>query len=227
MKKIIIIFASIFVSLASFAQGSFGIEVNVDPFGTSANQSIFSTNGLKLRYFLIERLAVRGTFNFSMNSTTNYDYEYAGSGKNVEYEGKGNVINFGVVPGIEYHLVKLEKGAVYAGVECGFAIQNASYKETNDDDDSSLMLVVTGYDGNENRSNTTLNIGIFTGVDYYLTKNLYVGAELGLRYNSTKDKDVVAEFTNYGGQLFEDVYEKHPKRKRLGFVPTFRFGWTF
>ena len=221
MKKAIIIFASIFVSFVSFAQGSFGIEVNVDPFGAGANQSILSTNGLKFRYFPIEKLAVRGVFGFSMGSTTDHYTSYA-----VEYEGKGSVTNFGVVPGIEYHLVKFEKGAVYAGVECGFAIQNASYKETNDDDDSNFMLVLTGYDGNENRSNTTLSIGIFTGVDYYLTKNLYVGAELGLRYNSTKDKDVLMEL-NAGGQFVEDVYEKHPKSERLGFVPTLRFGWTF
>jgi len=225
MKKIIIIFASIFVSFANFAQGSFGIEVNVDPFETGANQSILPTNGLKLRYFLIERLAVRGIFNFSINSTTDYEYKYMREW--VEYEGKGIVTNFGVVPGIEYHFVKFEKGAVYAGVECGLAIQNASYKETNDDDDSNFMIVITEGDNNENRSNTILNIGIFTGVDYYLTKNLYVGAELGLRYNSTKDKDVVIEITDYYGQLFEDVYEKHPKRERLGFVPTLRFGWTF
>jgi len=218
MKKAIIIFASIFVSFVSFAQGGFGIEVNVDPFGT--NQSILPTNGLKLRYFPIERLAVRGTFNFSMSSATNHYIVSA-----VEYEEKRNITNFGVVPGIEYHLVKFEKGAVYAGVECGFAIQNASYKGTNDNDNS--MIGVTGYDNNENYSNTTLNMGVFTGVDYYLTKNLYVGAELGLRYNSAKNKNIVTESIDYGGQLTKYVYEKHPKSERLGFVPTLRFGWTF
>ena len=232
MKKVSILLFALLVSFTSFAQVA--VEINFDPLGAFASglPTFSANNGLKVRYFLSDDFSVRGTVNFLMNPNTEYTYVPKSSGNgDIETKTKTNVTTFRFTPGIEYHLAKFDKGSVYAGAEVGFGMTNASYNQTNDDNDEQIDIKgsngLGAYPGA--RSNTRLGLGVFTGVDYYMTKNLYLGVELGLSYISTTNKKIVRKDTPATGSSTETITKDHRNNSSLGFdcTPAFRLGWTF
>ena len=228
MKKVSILIVTIFVSLACFARGGFGVEINVIPPKTGIDNPISFTDGLKLRGFLSKSFAVRGAFSLSINPTTNYYNSIAGMGGQIfVYEEKANVTAFSITPGIEYHFVKLEKTSVYAGVEVGFGQQKASYKATRED--NNWIAEIIGSDNNGKRSNTSIKSGVFIGMDYYITNHLYVGTELGFKYNSIKEKEIITKDIHpvTGESSIEGINKDYSKREEFGCVPSLRLGWTF
>ncbi|MDR1584963.1 MAG: outer membrane beta-barrel protein [Prevotellaceae bacterium] len=226
MKKVNVLLVTVSIALTSFAQpqaGSLGVEVNFDPF--KAITPTFSIDGLSVRYFISGDLAVRGSLNFASSPNTAYSYVTVGTDE-TEFKTKTNVTTFGFTPGVEYHLVKFEKGSLYAGAEIGYALTSASASTTNNKNDDGRTL--KGSDDAGNRSQSAFGLAVFTGVNYYLTKNLYLGAELGLGYSSSKNKEIV-EKTTTGGTSTETTDKDYSKNGNIGFaaVPTFRLGWNF
>ena len=221
MKKVSILLVTIFVSLACFARGGFGVEINVIPPKTGIDNPISFTDGLKLRCFLSKSLAVRGTFALSISPTTNYLSDFPPS----EYKEKTNVTSFCITPGIEYHFVKLEKVSVYTGVEVGFGQQKASYELIRADNKN--LVEIIGSDNNGKRSNSSIKSGVFIGLDYYITNHLYVGTELGFRYSSTKEKEIITKITDTYDRPIEGINKEYSKREKFGCVPSLRLGWTF
>ena len=222
MKKVSILLVTIFISLACFARGGFGVEINVIPPETGVDNSIPFTDGLKLRCFLSKSFAVRGTFALSISPTTNYASDFPP----FEYKEKTNVTSFCITPGIEYHFVKLEKVSVYTGVEVGFGQQKASYERTYEDDNR-FLLEITGSDNNGKRSNSSIKSGVFIGMDYYITNHLYVGTELGFRYGSIKEKEIITKITGTYDNPIEGINKEYSKIEKFGCVPSLRLGWTF
>ena len=217
MKKVSILFVSALVSIASFAQGGFSVEVNFDPF--SAITPVFSTEGLRVRYFLSEDIALRGTIDFSNDKTTNAAYNSV-NGQNSLFSTQTTAnTTFGITPGFEYHLVKFAKGSVYAGAEFGVVIGNGSGSTEYAKPDNTFV------NSNDKNSSFGFGAGVFTGVDYYITSNLYVGAELGFNYESTKTTPNKSETT--GATTVEN--DSYRTVSNIGFacVPAFRLGWSF
>ena len=224
MKKVSILLVTLFVSLTSFAQGGFGVEFNVIPHKTGIDNPISFTDGLKLRGFLSKSFAVRGTFALSLSPTTNYTN--SSTSPNFEYKEKTNVTSFCITPGVEYHFVKLEKVSIYTGIEVGFGQQKASYKETREGSDN-WMVEITGSDDNGKRSNTSIKSGVFVGMDYYITNHLYIGTELGFRYNSIKEKEIITKITGIYENPIESINKEYLKIEGFSCVPSLRLGWTF
>jgi len=168
MKKVSILIVTIFVSLACFARGGFGVEINVIPPKTGIDNPISFTDGLKLRGFLSKSFAVRG----------------------------------------------------------GFGQQKASYKETREGSDN-WMVEITGSDDNGKRSNTSIKSGVFVGMDYYITNHLYIGTELGFRYNSIKEKEIITKITGIYENPIESINKEYLKIEGFSCVPSLRLGWTF
>lgn len=226
MKKVSVLFVCLFVAVASFAQ--FGVEVGFAPFNDGA---VFGIDGLKVRYFMSEKMAIRGTLEFSMSPSTDYTYSTTADNKEIETKEKSALTTFGLTPGFEYHFVTAEKYSVYAGAEVGFGITSASYAESNDyDKEKTEIKGANDPSATATPAGTNLKLGIFTGIDYYITKNLYLGAELGLGYNSfTSKKEITVKYTDPTGTSQENTYKGHNKTSSLGFqaVPSFRLGWTF
>lgn len=215
--------------------GSFGVELNFTPFGNS----VFSTQGIKVRYFFNERMAIRGTIDFTASPRTDLSYSVINQGtadeREVEYKSKSSTGSFAIAPGFEYHFASFKRGSAYAGAEVGFGVQTASYKLTNDYNDASTTIKganydVTGSGATGNRASTSFGAGLFTGVDFYVFKNLYVGAELGLRFTTTTEGKVTVKTTdNLGDTLLEETIDDHARSSSFGFFcePSFRLGWTF
>lgn len=215
--------------------GSFGVELNFTPFGNS----VFSTQGIKVRYFFNEKMAIRGTIDFSASPRTDFSYDVVNQGtpdeREVEYKSKSNTGSFSIAPGFEYHFASFKRGSVYAGAEIGFGLQTASYKLTNDDNDATTTIKGASYDITDgsitgNRASTSFGAGLFTGVDFYVFKNLYVGAELGLRFTTTTESKVTVKTTdNVGDTVLDETIDDFARSSSFGFFcePSFRLGWTF
>ena len=217
MKKVSILIAAILVSFASFAQeaGRIGVEINFDPLGAFSNQnSTFSVDGLKARYFISEDVVIRGTINFSSNPSKREVYDVAND--KLESTTKSSNTYFGITPGFEYHLAKFEKGSIYAGAEIGLGRRSVKSSTEYTDNNSANTESKT--------PSTTFNVAAFTGFDYYITSNLYLGTELSFGYRSTKAK---GGSTTVGGKETTDNGFNKTSAIGVNCVPSFRLGWTF
>lgn len=230
MKKLSILCAAVLAAIAACAQpqaGSFGVELNFNPFN---NGAAFSTQGLKVRYFFNEKMAVRGTIDFSAAPRTDFNY-ITEPDREIEYKTRSNVGSFGIAPGFEYHFVTFGKGSVYGGAEVSFDLTTASCKMTNSENDN--MVLVKGYSAPDletsgTRAGTRFEQAFFTGVDYYIFKKLYIGAELGLRFATSREGKVTMK-TVVGENSTETTTKDYSTSSTFGFYaePSFRLGWTF
>lgn len=214
MKKTVVFLFASFFTLLSFAQqrdGNFGIEINFTPF--SLADEVFSVDGLKVRYFMSDDVVIRGTIDFSLAPEKTVDYN--ADGKEIS-TSKSNTTTFGLTPGFEYHVAKFGKGSVYVGAEVGFLLSKSSASVNFVENSDANTKVKGGGFG--------FGLGAFTGIDFYVTKNLYLGAELGLNYISFKNSPTN---TTIGTVTVED--KDYTKESSFGFecVPAIRLGWTF
>lgn len=235
MKKLhVIAFAALFGITGMQAQeqesvndtrsGSFGVEVNFNPFsvflGISTTDGVqlsptFSIEGLKVRYFFNEDMAIRGTIDISSTSNKNVAYD---SNNSLYSTGKTTTNTFGFTPGFEYHFTHFKRGSVYAGAEIGFSVGNTKSSTTYENSTNGTNI--------ESKSSIFgFGAGLFTGVDFYLTQKLYLGAELGLGYQTTKttpNKSITV-----GSTTTED--NDYTVVSSFGFScnPSIRLGWMF
>ncbi len=178
-------------------KNNFLIELQLAPFG----EQPFSTMGLQGRYFLNEKLALRLSFDFKTNHdevTTPIYSDITGTIKKGETNFESMSTYFAISPGIEYHFRNNDRLSIYAGGGLLYGMQFAnsytfesevrshsneyyrfySYQTV----DASGAIInpengqITDYSG------TSLGVVLMTGIDFYLYKGLYVGAELGLGY---------------------------------------------
>ena len=229
MKKVSVFFIAVMATLSGFAQtekaGSFGTELYLKPWNT--NETFSLIDGAKVRYFFTEELAVRASLNFYNNTTTEFSYVNNGS-KDIETKKTNSYSNFGIAPGLEYHLFSTEKLSIYVGAQLSADFRNASYNEENDDND--VKITKKGANSNGDFSGFTLGAGIFTGIDYYVISNrLYIGAELGLGYETFSSSEIVTKTTNGSGTTTENKVKDYVRDSRLGFycLPSVRLGWNF
>ena len=164
-------------------------------------------------------------------------------------KNKTNSTKFGLNLGYEYHFAKFGRADLYAGAQVGFNMVNCKSTVDNTkswgyDSKSGLSKWVNekeeykGYDNiNKSSSSFTFKAGVFTGIDFYITKNLFVGAELGINFDNIKYKNYdvtkVVELSSFNTDgATKTITNKHEvgnKTTSLKFeaVPALRLGWTF
>ena len=180
-------------------------------------------------------------------------YENYEHGK--DYKNKVNNTNFGINLGYEYHFAKFGRADLYAGAQVAFAFNN--WKQTINEPESYKLDAATGKsnwtvltdelkgaadtDGDDipdEFSAFGFGAGVFTGIDFYITKNLYVGAELGINFKTAKAKNYDSTVQWLEHNLTNDTYnvksqtttvENNVRETTLKFeaVPALRLGWTF
>ncbi|MFR0835540.1 MAG: outer membrane beta-barrel protein [Barnesiella sp.] len=243
MKKLMLVLVvCLFASTYSFAQyqpeeGTVTTELKFAPFKTDKNT--FAVDGLRLRYFLNEKHALRLDLDLGYRNGKLSD-ETTDETPNTKEEGKWNTFNFGLNLGYEYHINIAPRLSVYVGGAAGFGIVSAKTKYTIETINSSTTnkseIEISGVavDDIENpdnilgRSATTFNVKAFTGLDFYVYKGLYVGTEFSFGLNSisygklkttttidNKKEEVKSNFKeSYLNLLFEAT-------------PEIRLGWRF
>ena len=194
--------------------GTFTTEVKFNPFATSFNT--FGLSGLKGRYFMTDQDAIRLNVDFGIDNSTRTDKvteddkfvdENNYTISNTETETLVNNMNLRVALGYERHFLSNGRLDVYAGVEAGYEaiFRRGEITETGNEEtkttngSNSYTTTTTTYNeyteysgmnvdenGKEKYNEHGFFANVFTGIDFYIYKGLYVGTEFGLRFSMGK-----------------------------------------
>lgn len=258
MKKILMVVAAVATLCSSnaFAQkvnlpakGTFGTEVQFNPFDQDGKQ--FKLDALKLRYFLTDKDALRLSIGLDMVSDKYTDEvieDHDDNGKDDYFENTENKYkkgSFSIDLGYERHFLQKGRVDLYAGAEIGivkgFTSANEETTITDDLNEStetktteySSCMPVKQEDGSYKVGPAGAGFGIrasiFTGIDFYLYKGLYVGTELGLKINSFKTADFEYTETETGStpDTTESTDNIRETTVKFDITPTIRLGWSF
>jgi hypothetical protein len=159
---------------------------------------------------------------------------------------------FEVNLGVEKHLLGTNRLATYIGADLVYSAQNASYERLMPNGDyskfsntSAVTQVQYGFSYNQStmqnvytsnynevatapRSGTNIGIRIITGANYYFTRKLYLGTEIGLGFFSGTTKEV-RQKTSTGGVVSDVQLFKSGKtfRNTMGVVTGLSLGYQF
>ncbi|MBQ8019293.1 MAG: outer membrane beta-barrel protein [Bacteroidales bacterium] len=129
--------------------------------------------------------------------------------------------NFNVKPGIVYSFSGTDRLEPYVGAEFVFGLgSNCEYKEVELEEkvvDTSNKTRTPSYGGNA-----------FTGFNFYVAKDLYIGAEVGFGFVITPDKHTV--ITDEEGKVNDSKDNKaksHTTVINPVVTPSVRVGWKF
>ena len=196
------------------------------------------TGMLKARWFFSDKNALRLKLGLDTGKSTTTDTEYNTPVKidgtsayytsDIKNETTNKNTGFSFMLGYERHLFTEGRFDVYAGLELGYELRKYSGKETEYDytEYRDKDGVLTGHDVWENTYNYTdqdtygnksMNYfrgNLFAGVDVYVWKNLYLGAELGLAFKTGKS------FTNAYRSYDENYTEYDAKGVVTGYTYT-------
>lgn len=168
----------------------------------------------KVRYFFTDRDAFRvklgfGVDNTTDNNTTVTDANGSSNGaiydKDLKYdittkttETVNKQTSFAINLGYERHFDISSRLAVYAGAELGYTLKSYSGKVTENENQevytkdplytmTANKNTVTEYDKQNTSGTKNSNYfvaSVFTGIDFYVYKGLYLGAELGISFET-------------------------------------------
>ena len=230
-KKSLLLIVFISCSLWTFAQdvlmpqkGSFSLEVGFNPF--SNNFETFKFDGAKLngRYFIGDKDALRLGVGFGFNSV-NDRIEDEDHYEKFSY----HATRFAVDLGYEHHWATSKRVDLYVAAIAGYEMK--CNKEINKyifyPEVTSEVNSVTIKNGNiDNPSYDKFYVTLGTGINFYIVKGLYLGAELGLQMNHTNYRDEVIE-NGWGDNKETTPNYLTETSVKLDVKPSLHLGWTF
>lgn len=264
MKKSLFLVAMLLIVSSSFAQykpeaKSVSTEIQFNPF--DQNGKTFKLDGVKVRYFISAKDAVRVKVGFNMGNDKYSDSDSEGGELEhvySSYEGsfKTTSGDFNLNFGYERHFDVAKRLSVYVGGGLGFnrhfvsaSIEEKSSSGYHDGDKwvvsstSESAKIKNGsshyfddepeFPNNFNRASWRFDAAVFTGLDFYVYKGLYLGTELGLGLKSTKySKVTITSKSTMNGMTVPEhdiEIDDNVRNTTFGFYiePTIRLGWTF
>ncbi|HTD41550.1 MAG TPA: hypothetical protein VK671_13065 [Mucilaginibacter sp.] len=248
MKKTILIMASLFATLGSFAQTtkidsandlkpnakSFTTELNVNPLKGQVNLNN-SLNQIKFRYFTSPTVALRLGFNISrIDSVNNVNNPYGTNSFFDNDEKKSTTI--GVNLGIEKHFLGTKRLSPYIGAD--LSITNKSSGETLSNNQSTTTVTnawyYSYYSNNtlitqtQQNGYTRYGLNLFTGFDFYIARHFFFGYEFNYSISKTNWKEVSIITTPSTGT---NTTNPSTKNSNLTFGPSLingiRLGYSF
>jgi len=184
---------------------------------------------VRYRYFLSDRLALRGTLNAATNSTVENVYSNPDN-----FDGKvgtRTVIDrsWGLQGGLEYHPSGGKRVSPYFGAVAGIGAGRGKelWKDYNQDagGDGIYEFQTTA---SLNAPFFSYNFGAVAGVDIYLIENLYMGLELNWLMNVRNNHIVEFEIESLAGSAKVNLAPADRKvSTNFSALPTVRVGWRF
>ena len=262
MKKLLFIVGLALTSLTVSAQeqevglpaGLFTLEWKFNPFDYESKP--VKVAQLNARMFLNDKSAVRlgvgvGFDRDTDEETNNYE---GTSPKETFSKVTNDALTLRFSLGYEYHFANTGHLDFYGGLEGGYL--GRFYSATEESTKTDLLSATTSnvhYENTEynkrNSEGDKLNENgifgsVFTGIDYYIYKKLYIGAELGIIFNTGKKKNgsytrVIGDKIISDGSVIDDKATKHsfetdyPVIETKGtytkvyIEPSIRIGWMF
>jgi hypothetical protein len=268
MKKLFIVLGLALTGLTASAQdeeseglpdGVLAVEWSYNPIKYDAKP--FTLAEIKARLFLNAKSAVRLSVGFGWDSDKDENSITTPSEKSVSKTTTNNyatTVKAGL--GYEYHFGNIGKLDLYGGVEGGYLGRFFSAdKETLKTVTASSTAISTYEDNFEykkrnadgDKQNETGFYGtLFAGFDFYVYKQLYIGAELGVTFNTGKQSGgnytqvhnyrmngllhSSSIYTSETGTTVQDgvttygpIEENTTKYNRVNIEPAIRIGWLF
>jgi outer membrane protein W len=238
MKKLAILVGAIALSGTTLAQrpeGSnpFSLEGGLS---LNATENTFSAPTIKLRYFATDNIA--GRLGLSYNSSKDI-YNFYGFDANFDQtaDSLGTVTAKSsmtwVSIGGSYHFSQLEKLSPYVALDLMYGMGSYNESWSNADgndpfDQTDGGSYVDGLSAEVNTKNSGIGFGLSAGFDYYFAQNVFIGAELGLMYNSVNDKGGTVSST-FGNTTENADILTSGKSSSMGNSATaaIRLGWRF
>lgn len=255
MKKMILAAALVcgaaFGASAQFTpeQGDFSVEVQFNPF--TDNFQTFKLNDLQLqgRYFFTGQDALRFGIGFGVDTDKKTTTETYPDNQVFDTWTKTRKGDFAINLGYERHFFQNGRVDAFAGAGLGYVLHNVmDTKEKPYAEPGSNGVVYNLHQSKVHNANGSYNefrVNLFTGVDFYVYKGLYVGAELGIKvgvknlpgtYNTggydVQDGQLVTGWVD-NAHPWNDKLESDKGQKSNNFVlgtyvqPGLRLGWTF
>jgi len=195
--------------------GDFTAEVEFRPLSASPiNLTYF-----RGRFFISNELAVRTGVNIYYKTQK----DEPNDGKD---ESKQSTLLFGIYPGIERHFRNMKRLSPYIGGELGIAYKTSKDTYTSNSETGQFETVYKGAwsDGSE-RGYFSLGLNLLIGTDYYISKNLFVGIEMGFGLQTITDSKVNVERTGYP----DDTYSEKSNTMEIGinYNSAIRLGYAF
>ncbi len=207
MKKLFIAAIAVFSFATANAQytaekGDLQTSVDFRPFYSNGAEEIFdNAAGINVGYFFTDKDAIRVRFGLNTSSTKDANSAFG--------------LDFKV--GYERHFKAYDRVDLYGGAQFGMGFNNAKTYDAA----SQKMY--------KNASNTIIGVDVFTGINFYVYKKLYVGTELSFGFNSNKPNGTEAPGVDTAGNPTIVKVDAGNATKTLKFAvtPAIRLGWTF
>ena len=210
MKKLLFIVGLALTSLTASAQeevglpaGLFTLEWKFNPFDYESKP--VKVAQLNARMFLNDNSAVRLGAGVGFDRDTD-DHSYTSTEGTNPVTGSTKVTNDALTLrfslGYEYHFANTGRLDFYGGLEGGylgrFFSATKEFSTTQTQVETTSTITSYHYENTEYNKRSSdgdkLNENgifgtIFTGIDYYIYKKLYIGAELGITFNTGQKKN--------------------------------------
>jgi hypothetical protein len=217
MKKIIFLFAVAILSVTGanaqkFQGGEKNIEVQFAPLGGSP----ISLNGIRFRMFNSETSAIRiGLIANSVKTTTVREQQ----AKTLSSDDKVIILpelydtetnrNLGISVGYEMHFTGTDRLSPYVGGQLSFVSGKETlvkeFHNANTADDQPKAENWVTWEMTRTQGTSTFALAAVAGVDFYFVDNFYLGAEMGLGFQSKTYKDRETEAGNADAWKYSNV----------------------
>lgn len=188
-------------------------DVNFNLFGNNYNN--FKMTELNLRRYLDDCTALRLSVGFGMDNTKklsnndnedpNLDYNKTYSISHSETKTTSSQKSFNIGIGYERHADIFDKVDVFYGAELGYSGMFYTAKTQTDSKSVNQYVYTSSYsrtettrtyekkyfksDDSGNMNSNGFYATAFAGVDVFIYKNIYLGTELGLKYDNSHSKN--------------------------------------
>jgi hypothetical protein len=195
--------------------GDFTAEVEFRPLSASP----VNLNYFRGRYFTANDFAIRTGVNIYYKQQKDEPNE----GRD---ESKRSTLLFGIYPGIEKHFGDMKRLSPYIGGELGIAIKTSKDTYTNNSESGQYETVSKGawLDGSE-RGFFSLGLNFLIGTDYYISKKLFMGIEMGFGLQTITNSEVTEEQTGYPDETISE--KSNAMEIGVNFNSAIRLGFAF
>ena len=178
--------------------GDMSLEVQFEPFG----EDPISINGIRGRFFSSQRKAFRMNIFLGYDVNTQVTQQANDNADLRELEDRTSTFTLNLRPGYEWHTKGTEKLSPYLGFEVDFAIQSSRFRseeQENSDVFYTERINLNGF--------TRYGLNAIAGFDYYFSKRIFIGTEMGFGASVTQLRDVEVDSD------FPDFVEPEPTKR--------------
>lgn len=219
--KYLLILVSFGMLNQSFSQDTIG-KLSFETRYQLRQDSVYVPN-LNIRYFFTDNNALRVGLAYQYSSILREIKEVGGDGVGT-VEKLNDLFAFNI--GFEKHFRK-NKVSPYLGAELQFGMgKDEEYGSRTDS-----VIFIADYNYSVKKPISQFGVHVFSGVDFYVFDNLYIGTELGILFSSIYIKTGEFKITDESSLTDPEIITSIPSVKTKTFgvanVGMIKVGWRF